>query len=85
MNWRATGPRRRSSTSTASGCAPSGADNDLTEALLANRNYTPIDMAVLVAALDNMNGIEDRAVFLQRAAHIDSRSLAYFMRRQRKC
>ena len=49
--------------------------------LLVNRNYTPIDMAVLVAALDNMPGVEDRTVFLQRAAQIDTRSLAYFMRR----
>jgi hypothetical protein len=38
-------------------------------------------MAVLVAALDNMPGVEDRTVFLRRAAQIDSRSLAYFMRR----
>jgi hypothetical protein len=58
-----------------------GADIDLTEALLVNRNYTPIDMAVLVAALDSMPEVEDRLVFLQRAAQIDSRSLAYFMRR----
>jgi hypothetical protein len=58
-----------------------GADIDLAEALLVNRYYTPIDMAVLVAALDNMPGVEDRTVFLQRAAQIDSRSLAYFMRR----
>ena len=58
-----------------------GADTDLVEALLVNRQYTPIDMAVLVAALDNMTGVEDRTVFLQRAAQIDTRSLAYFMRR----
>jgi hypothetical protein len=58
-----------------------GADIDLVEALLVNRHYTPIDMAVLVAALDNMPDVEDRTVFLQRAAQIDSRSLAYFMRR----
>ena len=56
-------------------------DSELVEALLVNRYYTPIDMAVLVAALDNMPGVEDRTVFLQRAAQIDSRSLAYFMRR----
>ena len=49
-----------------------GADNDLVEALLVNRNYTPIDMAVLVAALDNMPDVEDRTVFLQRAAQIDT-------------
>jgi hypothetical protein len=58
-----------------------GADEELVEALIANHKYTPIDMAVLVAALDNMPGVEDRTVFLQRAAHIDTRSLAYFMRR----
>jgi hypothetical protein len=57
------------------------ADSELVEALLVNRHYTPIDMAVLVAALDNMPGVEDRTVFLRRAAQIDSRSLAYFMRR----
>jgi hypothetical protein len=45
------------------------ADSELVEALLVNRYYTPIDMAVLVAALDNMPGVED------------TRSLAYFMRR----
>jgi len=43
-----------------------GADIDLTEALLVNRNYTPIDMAVLVAALDSMPGVEDRIVENQR-------------------
>ena len=57
------------------------ADSELVEALLVNRYYTPIDMAVLVAALDNMSDVEDRTVFLQRAAQIDTRSLAYFMRR----
>ena len=80
-SWRATRPRRRSSISIASGCARCGADDELIEALIANRNYTPIDMAVLVAALDSMGGVEDRTVFLQRAAQIDTRSLAYFMRR----
>ncbi len=58
-----------------------GADDGLVEELLVNRHYTPIDMAVLVAALDNMPDIEDRRVFLLRAVQIDSRSLAYFMRR----
>ena len=58
-----------------------GIDNDLIEALIANRHYTPIDMAVLVAALDNMPAVADRALFLERAAKIESRALAYFMRR----
>ena len=58
-----------------------GAENELVEKLIDNRNYTPIDMAVLVAALDNMPNVEDRTIFLERAARIDTRSLAYFMRR----
>ena len=56
-------------------------DYELIEALLANRNYTPIDMAALVAALASMEGVVDREIFLQRAAKIDSRSLAFFMRK----
>ena len=58
-----------------------GVEYDVLQALLNNHSYTPVDMAVLVAALEGMNGVEDRAVFLQRAAQIDTRSLAYFMRR----
>lgn len=58
-----------------------GAEYELIEALLINRNYTPIDMAVLLAVLASMSGVEGRTEFLQRAAKIDSRSLAYFMRR----
>ncbi|MEA2982415.1 MAG: hypothetical protein QOF91_1269 [Alphaproteobacteria bacterium] len=58
-----------------------GVEYDVLQALLTNQSYTPIDMAVLVAALDSMSGVEDRVVFLQRAAQIDTRSLAYFMRR----
>jgi hypothetical protein len=58
-----------------------GADDELIEALIANDKYTPIDMAVLVAALEGIGAVEDRVVFLQRAAKIETRSLAYFMRR----
>jgi hypothetical protein len=58
-----------------------GATDALVEALIANRNYTPVDMLALVAALDNMPGVEGRILFLERAAKIDSRPLAYFMRR----
>lgn len=56
-------------------------DEVMIESLLKNRNYTPIDMAVLAASLDAMPGVEDKAVFLGRAAEIDNRAIAYFMRR----
>ncbi len=50
-----------------------GADIDLTEALLVNRSYTPIDMAVIVAALDSLVGVEDREVFLRRVVQVEQR------------
>ena len=62
--------------------AAMGADKDLIEGLLANRNYTPVDMAALVAALDSMPDVADRTVFLVRAVQIDNRAIAYFVRRQ---
>jgi hypothetical protein len=59
-----------------------GVSPELTESLLANRNYTPIDMAAMVAAIDNMKTVRGRAVFFDAAAAADERSNAYFMRRQ---
>jgi hypothetical protein len=58
-----------------------GVDDKLIEALLANRNYTPIDMAVIVASLEAMAGVAGKPILLARVAEIDSRPLAYFMRR----
>jgi hypothetical protein len=57
-------------------------DPDLIERLLANRNYTPVDMAAIVAALDGMRAVAHREVFLHRVAEIDQRSVAIFLRRQ---
>ena len=59
-----------------------GVAPDLSERLLANTNYTPIDMAAMVAALDSMADVQDRAVFAARAAAADQRFVAYFTRRQ---
>lgn len=58
-----------------------GIPDDLIEALLVNRNYTPIDMAVIVASLDGLVGIGDREVFLRRVVQVDHRAIAFFMRR----
>lgn len=59
-----------------------GVSQELTESLLANRNYTPIDMAAMVAAIDSMKTVQGRSVFFDAAAAADLRSNAYFMRRQ---
>ncbi len=59
-----------------------GVEPELSAKLLANRNYTPIDMAALVAAIESMNAVQDRQVFFARAAEANGRAIAYFMRRQ---
>jgi hypothetical protein len=60
--------------------AAMGVDKALADAMLANRNYTPIDLAAITAALDSMAAVRDRAVFVARAAEIGDRSIAIFMR-----
>lgn len=59
-----------------------GVEPELSAKLLANRNYTPIDMAALVAAVASMKAVQDRQVFFARAAEANGRAIAYFMRRQ---
>jgi hypothetical protein len=59
-----------------------GVAEELRERLLANRHYTPIDMAAFVAALDSMAGVEGREVFAARAAEAETRAIAYFVRRR---
>lgn len=56
-------------------------DHELIEALLINRNYTPVDMAVIVANVVALNGVEGRDAFLTRVSQIDNRTAAYFVRR----
>lgn len=56
-------------------------EHELIETLLVNRNYTPIDMAVIVASLEAMKSLEGKDAFLTRIAQIDNRTIAYFMRR----
>jgi hypothetical protein len=58
-----------------------GVSDELTEKLLANRNFTPIDTVIMVAALDSMHGVGDRDVFVARAAAADGRAIAYVLRR----
>jgi hypothetical protein len=62
--------------------AKMGVSDDLSARLLANRNYTPIDMAALVAALDSMAAVQGREQFVARAAGANERFAAYFVRRQ---
>ncbi len=60
--------------------AAMGVSKELNGVILANRNYTPIDMAAMVAALDSMKDVAGRPVFIDRAAAADTRGSAYFMR-----
>ena len=58
-----------------------GVDKSVSDTLLANRNYTPVDMAAMVGAIDGMGAVADRDVFFAAAAHMQTRATAYFMRR----
>jgi hypothetical protein len=62
--------------------AAMGVDPDLSARLLENRNYTPIDLAAIVAALDSMAAVEGREAFVACAAAVDTRAIAFVMRRQ---
>lgn len=62
--------------------AAHGVDSTLAESFLANRNYTPIDLAVITASLESMPAVQDRVVFIERATSANSRAVAYFNRRQ---
>jgi hypothetical protein len=58
-----------------------GVDEGLSNRLLSNTFYTPIDMAAMVAALDSMKDVQDRYAFVSRAAAADGRAIAYVLRR----
>jgi hypothetical protein len=62
--------------------AKMGVAPEVSASLLANRNYTPIDLAAMLAALDSMGAVQDRYVFVERAAAADVRSTAFFSRRR---
>ena len=60
--------------------AAMGLDRQGADALFANRNYTPLDMTSMVAALETVPA-EGRPDFLRRAAGVNKREAAYFNRR----
>lgn len=57
-----------------------GVDQALAERLIANRNFTPIDITAIVAALDTMKEVDGREIFVERAAAAPDRSIAWFTR-----
>jgi len=59
-----------------------GVDEALADRVLANRNYTPLDMTVIVAALHHMPQLQGREIFVEHAAGASERFIAYFTRIQ---
>ncbi|MBI4274973.1 MAG: hypothetical protein HY659_09780, partial [Rhizobiales bacterium] len=57
-----------------------GVDSSTTEALIANRNYTMVDITALVVALESLGAVEGRPIIIARAAKVSNRDAAYFMR-----
>jgi hypothetical protein len=58
-----------------------GVERNLAEVFLTNGNYTPLDGAVIVESLEAIDAA-DRDVFISRAASVNRRDAAYFMRTQ---
>jgi hypothetical protein len=59
-----------------------GVDEALADRLLANRKYTPLDIMVIVAALDSMPEVQGREIFAEHAAGASEQFIAYFNRIQ---
>ncbi len=57
-----------------------GLDRATADALLQNRNYTPLDMTSMVSSLEVVP-VEGRAEFLRRAVNVKRRDAAVFNRR----
>ena len=49
---------------------------------LNNAFYTPMDQTIIVAALEQMNRVGNRALFVARASQATNRDLAFFVRRR---
>ena len=61
--------------------AKMGVDSATAERFLHNRNFTPVDMTVIVDALSRMGNVRGLDLMVARAAQADSRDNAIFMRR----
>jgi hypothetical protein len=59
-----------------------GVEPEMIEALIVNRNYTPIDIAATVASIDSMTSVGERRLFFNQAQAAKSRELAYFTRKR---
>lgn len=59
-----------------------GVEPGMIEALIVNRNYTPIDIAATVASIDSMTSVGERRLFFNQAQAAKSRELAYFTRKR---
>jgi hypothetical protein len=57
-----------------------GVPGPVISTFLDNAFYTPMDQAVIVAALAKMNGVANRELFVRRASQAPSRDLAFFTR-----
>lgn len=59
-----------------------GVDGATADSLFANRNYTPVDITAMVAALGSIGAAKDLDAMVRGAAAADSRATAFFVRRR---
>ncbi len=59
-----------------------GVNADVIDLFMANGVYTPVGQSLLVQALDDMTGVEDRGGFVKIAVRTKTREIADFRQRQ---
>ncbi len=57
-----------------------GVPDGAVEEMLANRNFTPLDVTAMTVAMEELGAVEGRPSFIARAAKVSNRDAAYFMR-----
>jgi len=58
-----------------------GVPDETTSRLVENRNYTPADLLIMALALKRLNA-QNTAAFVERAAEVGSRNVAFYNRRR---
>lgn len=59
-----------------------GVGDKVIKRLLDNKNYTVTDRAIMIGAIENLQGVANRHVFIGRAAEAGNRGFAFFQRRR---
>lgn len=59
-----------------------GVPEKAAKAFLGNRAFTPLDETIIVGSLDQMRGVKNRQLFIQRGSNIVGRDMVFFLRKR---